>query len=151
LAAFGLFVALGLAAALLLLLLPVSLIFSWTGSSLLPPPPKGRSPAQGTTRRSPSRRPRSVVDSEASAAKRRTFSLKIAPGGLGLFVLASAMAVALSMAALLLIPPRLPSSWQGVTIGVLFAVGMIVPLVVEVWAGIGLSPRALRRMRRTLP
>jgi hypothetical protein len=151
LAAFGLFVALGLAAALLLLLLPVSVIFSWTGSSLLPAPPKGRSPAQGPKRRSLSRRAPSVVESDASAAKRRTFSLKIVPGGVSLFVLASATAVALSMAALLLIPPLLSSSWQGVSIGVLFAVGVIVPMVVGVWTEIGLSAGALRRMRRTLP
>lgn len=151
LAAFGLFVALGLAAALLLILLPVYMLISWTGRSLLPAPPKGRLPAQGPKRRSLSRRPPSVVESDASAGKRRTFSLKIAPGGLVLFFAASTTAIALSTVALLFVPPRLPSSWQSVPIGILFAVGMIVPLVVEVWTEIGLSARALRRLRRTLP
>ena len=151
LAAFGLFVAMGLVAALLLILCPIWLLFSWTATSLLPAPPKGRRSAQARKRRSLSRRPLPVVESDASPAKRRTFSLKIAPGGFGLFLMASATAVALSMAALLLIPPQLSSSWQGVPIGVLFGVGMILPLAVEVWTQIGVSPRALRRMRRGLP
>ncbi|MFZ5638088.1 MAG: hypothetical protein ACOY82_16030 [Pseudomonadota bacterium] len=151
LAAFGLFVALGLAAALLLVLCPVWMLFSWTGYSLLPAPPKRRRSAQTRQRRSLSRRALPVVEADAGPAKRRTFSMRIAPGGLGLFLMASATAVALSMAALLLIPPLLSSSWRGLPIGALFGVGLILPLVVEVWMQIGVSPRALRRMRRTLP
>jgi hypothetical protein len=151
LGAFGLFVAMGLVAALLLVLFPVWMLFSWTAQSLLPAPPKGRSSAQVPKRRSLSRRPIPVVGSGASAAKRRTFSLKVAPGGLGLFLAASATAVALSLVALLLIPPLLPSSWAGVAIMVLWLMGMTIPLAVEVWVQIGLSPRAMRRMRARLP
>ena len=150
LGAFGLFVAMGLVAALLLVLFPVWMLFSWTAQSLLPAPPKGRSSAQVPKRRSLSRRPIPLVGSGASAAKRRTFSLKVAPGGLGLFLASSATAVVLSIAALLLIPPLLPSSWAGVAIMALWAVGIIIPLAVEVWMQIGLSPRAMRRMRARL-
>lgn len=150
-AAFGVFVAMGLTVALLLILCPVWMLFSWTSASLLPAPPKGRGFAQPRRRRSLSRRRSSVVEPDASPARRRTFSLKVVPGGFGLFFAASATAIALSMAALLAIPPWLSPAWRSAPLGVLFAVGVIVPLAVEAWGEIGLSPRALRRMRRTLP
>ncbi len=151
LGAFGLFVAMGLVAALVLVLFPVGMLFSWTSHSLLPAPPHARRPVQAPKRRSLSRRPLPLVAPDASAAKRRTFSLKVAPGGLGLFLVASAVALAVAMAAVMLIPPMLPSSWKGVGIlAVLFA-GLLIPLAVEAWIQIGISPRALRRMRAWLP
>ncbi|TXH68535.1 MAG: hypothetical protein E6Q88_09905 [Lysobacteraceae bacterium] len=147
LAAFGLFVVMGLAVALLLILLPVYMLFSSTEHSLMPAPPKQRRPAQGPKRRSLSRRPLPIVESDATVAKRRTFSLKVAPGAFGLFVATSVTAVALSMAALLLMPPE----WRVSSIMGLWWFGLLLPFAVEMWAQIGLSARALRRMRRVLP
>ncbi|HEY1137666.1 MAG TPA: hypothetical protein VGE64_09265 [Xanthomonadaceae bacterium] len=151
LGAFGLFVAIGLVAALLLILFPVWMLFSWTSQSLLPVPPNSRRSVPVPKRRSLSRRALPLVAPEASAAKRRTFSMKVAPGGLGLFLVASMVAMGLAMTALLLIPPLLPSGWNGVGIITLFALGLVMPLAVEVWLQIGISPRALRRMRAWLP
>lgn len=147
LGAFGLFVAMGLAVALLLILLPVYLLFSWTGASLLPAPPKGQRRAHVLKRRSLSRRPLRLADAATSAAKRRTFSSRIIPGSFGMFLLASATALFLSMTALL----WLPQGWRSTVLLALWIGGFVVPLAIEVWKEIGISPRVLRRMRRWWP
>lgn len=144
LGAFGLFVAMGVAVALLLILWPVYLLFSWTAASLLPAPPKGLRRAHAPKRRSLSRRAPRLADTRASAAKRRTFSSRFVPGSLGMFVLASMTALALSMTAMFCLPP----AWRGTTTLVLFGGGFVLQLVVEVRKEFGISPRTLRRMRR---
>lgn len=144
LGAFGLFVAMGVAVALLLILWPVYLLFSWTGASLLPAPPKGLRRAHAPKRRSLSRRAPRLADTGASTAKRRTFSSRIVPGSFGMFVLASATAVVLSMTAMFWLPP----AWRGMTTLVLFGGGFVLQLVVEVRKEFGISPVTLRRMRR---
>ena len=148
LGAFGLFVAMGLVAALLLVLFPVWSLQQWTASSILPAPPKSRLDAAVRRRRSLSRRSLPVVEPDASPAKRRTFSLRIAPGAIGMFWLASATASALTLLALFVLPPHLPSQWVAAPIATLLITGFIVVVGVDAWANLGLSDRSLRRVRR---
>lgn len=148
LGAFGLFVAMGLVAALLLVLFPVWSLQQWTASSILPAPPKSRADAAVRRRRSLSRRPPSVVEPDASPAKRRTFALRVAPGAIGMFWLASVTAVALTSIALFLLPLYLPKQWHVVPITTLLIAGFVVALGVDAWATLGMSDRNLRRVRR---
>lgn len=148
LGAFGLFVAMGLVAALLLVLFPVWSLQQWTSSSILPAPPKSRPDAVVRRRRSLSRRPLSVVELDASPAKRRTFSVRLAPGAFGMFWLASVTAAALTSIALFVLPPHLAKQWHVVPIATLLVAGFVIALGVDAWATLGVSDSSLRRVRR---
>ena len=147
LAAFGLFVLVVAAAALLLMLFPVYSIHRWVVGGLMPAPPRYR-PSTPTQRRvSLSRRPLPIVEDEASAAKRRSFSIRIAPGAFGMFWLASTVAAALIFAALY-IGMQLSAAWHGMPILSLLCCGFALDLWTLVWIEFGVSARALRAMRR---
>lgn len=148
LGAFGLFVAMGLVAALLLVLFPVWSLQQWTANSILPAPPKSQPDAVVRRRRSLSRRRLSIVEPDASPAKRRTFSVRFAPGSIGLFWLASVIAAALTLIVLYVLSPHLPSGWRAVPTATLLVVGFVLVLGVDAWATLGMSVRSLRWIRR---
>lgn len=150
LGAFGLFVAIGLVAALVLVLFPVWSVLQWTASSILPAPPKSRPDAVVRRRRSLSRRPLSVVEPDASPAKRRTFSVRLAPGSIGLFWSTSVLAAGLTSIAFFVLPSHLASQWHVVPFAILFFTGFVVAFGVDVWATLWMSDRSLRRIRRPI-
>lgn len=147
LGAFGLFVAMGLVAALLLLLFPVYSVQQWMSGGLMPTPPRMHLPAQKRQRRSLSRQPLPMVEPEASPAKRRTFSMKVAPGAFAMFWLASTVAIGLTSAAFVL-GTRLAEPWRSTPILVLMGGSAILDFLLLIWIEFGIHAKALRLMRR---
>jgi hypothetical protein len=147
LGAFGLFVAMGLVAALLLVLFPVAALFWWTASSLLPPPPKANQ--DDPVRRATLSRRRGVRP-QKDAAVRRTFSLKVRTGMAGMLAAAAGIAYAMTLCALVYVPQLLAPRWGGSIVLALFSLGSIVLLAAAMIADTRWSMRHLRTLRRPI-
>lgn len=146
LGAFGLFVAIGLVAALLLILFPMLFIRQWMSAGLMPAPPRMQLPIQKRQRRSLSRQPLSLVEEDASPAKRRAFSRKIVPGSFAMFWLGSTIAIVLT-AAVLHFGMRLEKQWQSTPTLLLVGGGSIISLWLLIWCDFGVHAKVLRIMR----
>ena len=150
LGAFGLFVVVGVAVFLLLVLLPVWQILHWTAHSLMPAPPRSNPNPVVRRRRSLSRRPLPLIEDDAGPIKRRTLSARMRPGGFGMFWVASASAFLLTLVMLLHVEPVLPAQWRGWSLLAPLSVGAFVDFGVMFWMEAGIAPRHLRRLRGTL-
>lgn len=146
LGAFGLFVAMGLVAALLLVLFPVAALFWWTGNSL-PPPPKA---SQDDPVRRPTLSRRRGVRPQNDAAVRRTFSLSVRTGMAGMLAAAASIAYAMTLCALVYVPQLLAPGWGGSIVLVLFLLGCLVLLAAAMIADTRWSMRHLRTLRRSI-
>ena len=151
LGAFGLFVAVGAAAFVMLVLLPAAAVLHWTGFSLLPAPPKAAAQLVVRRKRSLSRRILPVLEEEAGPLKRRTFSARMWPGGFGMFWGACASAFALTLVAVLVVPRHLDATWTGWPVPVLMWGGMLLSFCIYLLAESGWCARRLKIIRKPLP
>lgn len=148
LGAFGLFVALALGVALLLVLLPAWSVRQWVKAGFMPSPPIMTLPMRSRRRFSLSRQAVSSSQVKCSLAWRRTFSKKFKPGALLMFWSASTTAIALSQSAFWFPVWKSDLSWGGMPIAVLFGGGALCVLVALAGVDVPISARILRRIRR---
>ncbi|MBL8261911.1 MAG: hypothetical protein JNM58_05745 [Xanthomonadaceae bacterium] len=146
LGAFGLFVAMGLGAALVLILFPIFLIWLWMTAGLIPAPPPVQLPIQKRRRRSLSRQPLPLADAQMGSGRRRFFSRTFSRSSLLIFCLGSVSAVGLTATGLFL-TMQLAEPWQSVPIVVLMGGSGLVGLLLVLWSDFGFHAKALRFIR----
>lgn len=146
LGAFGLFVAMGLVAALLLILFPFFFIWLWITAGLIPAPPRVQLPIQKRQRRSLSRQPLPLAEAQTGFGRRRMFSRTFSRGSLLIFCLGSAGAVGLTATGLYL-TMQLAEPWKSVPIVVLMGGSGIVGLLLLLWRDFGFHVKTLRFIR----
>lgn len=151
LGAFGLFVAVGAAAFVMLVLLPAAAVLHWTGFSLLPAPPKAATHPVVRRKRSLSRRVLPILEDDAGPLKRRTFSARMRPGGFGMFWVACASAFALTLVAILMVPRHLDAAWRGWPVSVLMWGGLLFSFCIDLIAQSGWCAGRLKTIRKPVP